>query len=170
MPKIVCRVTISPQLSELLNDAKPVNTDLAEKTASTLQILSAVVPPDVQLFDDIPPQPDPPEDTGPEPPPDLTGVADTDIPVILALLNDIFKGFTSTATPGQLMGTTFCLLTKTQMDSGANTSLTNDLSLLHTRWDVPAFRLKGIGGGVVCTKRGLFHLHCTDGSVLPVLM
>ena len=54
------------------------------------------------------------------------------------------------------------------VDGGANRSVTNNLDYMHTSWDIDPYRIGGIGDGIVCTKKGIFHLICDDGSVLPV--
>ena len=56
------------------------------------------------------------------------------------------------------------------VDGGANRSVTNNLDYLHTSWDITPYSIGGIGKGITCTKKGLFHLICDDGSVLPVSM
>ncbi len=59
---------------------------------------------------------------------------------------------------------------KLQCDGGANRSVTNDESLLHVSWDISPYSIGGIGTGITCTKKGLFHLICDDESILPVEM
>ena len=39
---------------------------------------------------------------------------------------------------------------------------------MHTSWDIAPYRIGGIGRGITCTKKGIFHLVCDDGSILPV--
>ena len=58
----------------------------------------------------------------------------------------------------------------TQIYGGANVSLKNDLSMLHTHWEIPEKNIKGIGDGVICKIREIFHLECNNGSVIPVYM
>ena len=54
------------------------------------------------------------------------------------------------------------------VDGGANRSVTNNLDVMHTSWDIAPYRIGGIGSGITCTKKGIFHLVCDDGSILPV--
>jgi len=56
------------------------------------------------------------------------------------------------------------------VDGGANRLVTNNLDYMHTSWDINPYTIGGIGDGITCTKKGLFHLICDDGSVLPVSM
>ena len=39
--------------------------------------------------------------------------------------------------------------------------------MLHVSWDIINYSIGGIGDGIVCTAKGVFHLICDDGSVLP---
>ena len=57
-----------------------------------------------------------------------------------------------------------------QADGGANRSVTNCRDCMHTSWDITPYKIGGIGGGITCTAKGVFHLICTDGSVLPITM
>ena len=57
-----------------------------------------------------------------------------------------------------------------QADGGANRSFTNNRDLLHVSWDIAEYVICGIGDGIKCTAKGVFHLLCDDGSVLPVTM
>ena len=88
----------------------------------------------------------------------------------MALLDKIFQGYTETASLQDIVESSICLLTKVKMDSGANILLKKNLSLLNIFWDIMAYRISGIGSGVMFTKLELFHLECPDGSVIPALM
>ena len=59
---------------------------------------------------------------------------------------------------------------KVQVDGGANRSVTNCRDCLHTSWDITPYKIGGIGDGITCTAKGIFHFICTDGSVLPITM
>ena len=39
---------------------------------------------------------------------------------------------------------------------------------MHTSWDIAPYQIGGIGSGIPCTKKGIFHLVCNEESVLPV--
>ena len=65
--------------------------DPTEDTVSTLQVSIAVVTPDVLLHKDAPPVLDPLCLSEPESPPDLTEIADGNVPVVLALLDNVLK-------------------------------------------------------------------------------
>jgi len=41
---------------------------------------------------------------------------------------------------------------------------------MYISWDINPYTIGDIGDGIKCTKKGLFHLICDDGSVLPVSM
>ena len=55
-------------------------------------------------------------------------------------------------------------------DEGANRSVTNDESILHTSCDIEPYSMGGIGGcnALVCTKKGIYHMVCDDHSTLPI--
>ena len=57
-----------------------------------------------------------------------------------------------------------------QCDGGANTSVTNDETILHHIQDIPDYSIGGIGDGINCTKKGIFYLQCDNNEVLPVQM
>ena len=42
--------------------------------------------------------------------------------------------------------------------------------MLHISWGIAEYVIGGIGDGIKCTAKGVFHLLCDDGSVLPVTM
>ena len=84
---------------------------------------------------------------------------------ILQLHDDV--SFTKPTTTSDLEASHFRLL---QADGGANTSVTNDPTILHTWWDINPYTIGGIAGGLTCTRKGLFHLECLDGSIIPVSM
>ena len=87
---------------------------------------------------------------------------------VLRLLQEHNDNFFCTAAMNKdFHDTRFCLL---QANGGANTSVTNDPSILHTWWTIPPYKIGAISGGITCTRKGLFHLECTDGSVIPVQM
>ena len=60
----------------------------------------------------------------------------------------------------------FCL----QIDGGANRSVTNNRDCLHTYWDITPYRIGGIGDGIICTGKGIFHVICKVGSVISITM
>ena len=45
-----------------------------------------------------------------------------------------------------------------QCDGGANTSITNDYTILHHIVDIEPYLIVGIGAGITCTKKGTFYL------------
>ena len=57
-----------------------------------------------------------------------------------------------------------------QADGGANRSVNNNRDMLHVSWDIEEYSIGGIGDGIECTVKRLFHLLCDDGFVLPVTM
>ena len=57
-----------------------------------------------------------------------------------------------------------------QADGGANLSVTNNRGMLYVSWDIAYYCIGGIGDGIKCTAKGMFHLLCDDGSILPVTM
>jgi len=59
---------------------------------------------------------------------------------------------------------------KFQCEGGANTSVTNNLSILHHIIDVPSKLIRGIGEGIICTKRGTYYLQCEYNHIVPVHM
>ena len=86
---------------------------------------------------------------------------------ILALLaTDDSTNFTVPVTQAELGTTNFRL----QVDGGANRSVTNNIDYLTTSWEIAPYRIGGIGAGITCTAKGIFHIICSDGSVLPVEM
>ena len=57
-----------------------------------------------------------------------------------------------------------------QIDGGANRSVTKNRDCLHTYWDIASYRIGGIDDGIICTGKGIFHLLCDDGSIIPITM
>ena len=57
-----------------------------------------------------------------------------------------------------------------QADGGANRSVTNDRTLLSACYDIEDYPMGGIGTGIVCTARGLYHMKCDDESIITVDM
>ena len=57
-----------------------------------------------------------------------------------------------------------------QADGGANRSVINNREILHVSWDIVKYSIGGIGYGIMCTAKVVFHLICDNGSVLPVQM
>ena len=62
--------------------------------------------------------------------------------------------------PDQL--TTYLILI--QSDGGSNSSVTNNVHNLHLSWGIPPYTIGGIGEGIVCSKKGIFHLKCDEKS------
>ena len=56
------------------------------------------------------------------------------------------------------------------VDGGANCSVTNYCDYLDTSWDITPYKIVGIGDGITCTAKVIFHLIFTDGSVLTITM
>ena len=56
-----------------------------------------------------------------------------------------------------------------QCDGGANTSVTNDHSILHHVVDIQPYLIGGIGAGITCTKKGTFYLQCEKGKLYPYI-
>ena len=56
------------------------------------------------------------------------------------------------------------------MDSGANRSITNDLSNLQSYWKIDPVKIHGISGTVICSHRGIFNVPTRSGSHIPILM
>ena len=58
------------------------------------------------------------------------------------------------------------------MDGGANTSISNDLSLFSTFWRIPDYNIGGVAAGteVICTHRGIFHMRTRSGTYIPILI
>ena len=84
--------------------------------------------------------------------------------ILTILAEDDESSFTVPITKLLLASRCFCL----QADSGANRSVTNNKDMLHVSWDIANYSIGGIGDGIVCTEKGVFHLIYNDGSVLPV--
>ena len=42
--------------------------------------------------------------------------------------------------------------------------------MLHISWGIAEYVIGGIGDGIKCPSKGVFHLLCDYGSVLPVTM
>ena len=62
---------------------------------------------------------------------------------------------------------------KLHHDSGANRSITNNLSLLHDVEDIPPCIMQGANaehGSITAKKKGTMQLHCTDDSHISVPM
>ena len=57
---------------------------------------------------------------------------------------------------------------RVQADGGANRSVTPNRYMIHTSCDIPLYKIDGISDRIVCTGKGIFHIICEDGSVLPV--
>ena len=47
---------------------------------------------------------------------------------------------------------------RVQCDGEANTSVTNDVTILHYKQDIPEYSIGGIGDGIKCTMKGIFYL------------
>jgi len=84
--------------------------------------------------------------------------------ILTMLAEDDESRFTVPITKPLLASRCFCL----QADGGANRSVTNNRDMLHVSWDIVNYSIGDIGDGIVCTAKGVFHLTCDDGSVLPV--
>ena len=117
-------------LAELLNYIKSPLADLTKKDYLTLVVNSAFILPIVAGDDHTPPVQGPTEIVEPEPPPDLSGISETDFAVVMCLLNDVFNSFNIPIKQKDIDQRKFCLLTKAQINSGTNTSITNNLSIL----------------------------------------
>ena len=48
--------------------------------------------------------------------------------------------------------------------------VTNNRDYLHTSWDITPYQIGGIGSGITCTTKGIFHIVCDVGSMIPVEM
>ena len=161
-------------LSNIVHDNESVtnNNVPSDNNCSTLQISRAVLPPEYK------------DDTAvdgllaivananiePEPPPLPDSPGNLDAAVINHLLDNVYSKHVHLLTEDNVNVHSFWLLTDVQADGGANVSLANDLSLLHTYWRICSKRVGGIGSGVTCMNQGFFHLACTDASVLAVSM
>ena len=56
-------------------------------------------------------------------------------------------------------------------DTGANRSVTNDLSILNNVQSIPPYNIKGVNateGFIQCTMKGILNIQCSDGSTIPV--
>ena len=92
--------------------------------------------------------------------------------VLKLLANNDAVCYTKRLTSAKMFSTFYQVNTTNlvQADGGANRSLTNNISLLHTYWNIEPYMIGGIGACVTCTKKGPFHLKCDDGSVIRVEM
>ena len=86
--------------------------------------------------------------------------------ILTLLAADDSTRFTHAITPELLRQQHFRL----QVDGGSNRSVTNNRDYLHTSWDLTPYSIGGIGSGITCTAKGIFHIVCDDGSVIPVEM
>ena len=59
-----------------------------------------------------------------------------------------------------------------QMDGGANTSISDDLSIFTSFWPIPDYNINGIASDakVICTHRGIYHMPTDTGDHIPILM
>ena len=48
--------------------------------------------------------------------------------------------------------------------------MTNNKECLHTYWEITPYTIGGIGDGIICTGKGIFHPVCDDASVIPITM
>ena len=97
---------------------------------------------------------------------DLFDNSITPATILTLLANDDSSRFTSPITDKFLALHHFRL----QVDGGANRSVTNNRDCLHTYWDIKPYTIGGIGSGIVCTGKGIFHLICDDDLVIPITM
>ena len=86
--------------------------------------------------------------------------------ILTLIAEDNTSRFSTPITRRLLKKQQFCL----QADDGVNRSVTNNRDMLHVSWDIVEFIIGGIGDGIKCTAKGIFHLLCDDGSVLLVTM
>ena len=49
-----------------------------------------------------------------------------------------------------------------QADGGDNFSVTPNRDILHTSWNILPYKIVGIGNGIGCTAKGVFHMICED--------
>ena len=59
---------------------------------------------------------------------------------------------------------------RVQCDRGANISVTQNESNLHSVKNINDYYIGDIGKGIKCTKRGIFYLRCNDGKALTIKM
>ena len=57
-----------------------------------------------------------------------------------------------------------------QINGGDNRLVTNNRDCLNTYWDIAPYKIDGIGNGIVCTGKGIFHLICDEASIIPITM
>ena len=159
--------TTTVDLHKFLNGVIPINLVMTNNKVSTLTVNFVIIPTTVTAGNTSPTD-HLEEPADPEPPPDLTNISAADVPAVMHLLDDVFDFFNLPVRKEQLNQHIFYVLTKLQMDSGKNISITNDLSLLNTYWDIMPYWVLGLGDGVWCTKLGIFHLEYTGNTIIPV--
>ena len=54
------------------------------------------------------------------------------------------------------------------MGGGATEQLPKNRAYLHIYWEITTYKIGGIGDSILCTGKGIFHLICEDGSIIPI--
>ena len=86
--------------------------------------------------------------------------------ILNLLASDDKTRFTHHMKTAQLVMAKFRL----QVDGGTNRLVANNMDYFTTSWQIEPYQIGGIGAGITCTAKGIFHIICSNGSIVPVEM